>query len=210
MTSPTPREFFEDVINVWEDAGGKIIYSDDPHDPGNWVGSTLVGSQHGVTPAAFCAYKGMHLSDVTRAVIQSITLEEAADIAVRDYYHSPGFDKLTWCPATAAMCDFGWNAGQRAAARHIQSLCGAEQDCIVGPETIGKWNAWIERLGWDASMDAVHAEKLNTYRSYAGWALYGAGWTNRVNYCSRQNSTWYNRWVQGGGVLDTLLSLVRP
>lgn len=216
MTNPTPREFFEDTINRWEDEDGKVIYSGDAADPGNWQGGQrgageLVGSQHGVTAQALAVHRHMSPYNVTEEDIRSITLEEAADIAMDQFFARPHLDKLTWCPATAMWCDHGFNAGPGSAVRNLQHLCGAQIDGQIGPQTIQKWNDWVAANSWDVTTDATLAQREASYRSFGNFDTYGTGWLARARWYSRQNKEWYGQWnPEDKGLLDKLIDFVRP
>src|SRR5690242_16807705 len=123
------RDFLKSVISTWEGQ-----YSSDPQDPGNIVDGQVIGSMRGVTAPVLAKHRGVPVSEITPQVMQAVTLDEAADIGVELFYKAPHFDLLTWCPATAALLDFGWGAGAGQAARSVQRIVGATADGVIGPE----------------------------------------------------------------------------
>lgn len=191
--SPTPEEFLEDVINTWEDMSGKHILSLDPNDSGNWHNGVLIGSQHGVTAPALAQHRGIPTADVTPDMMRTVTLKEAADIGKSQYFAAFHEDQLLWGPVTAALLDWGWMAGPHNPIKHMQILCGAEADGVIGPQTVKDYNDWIRRVGWASAMQLMHSTKEAYFRSL-GQPQFIQGWLNRNDWCSLQNGKWWSQW----------------
>lgn len=168
---------------------GKKVYSTHPGDTGNWLDGRMVGSQHGVTGAALAAYRGVPHSAITAAVMQQLTLDEAADIGMRDYFKGPRFDLLEWGPATASLVDWGWMSGPGTPIKHIQRIIGATADGALGPQTAAKYKAWVDRVGWAAATDAVRNDKIAFFESLDRPEFID-GWRNRANYYG-SNTSWF-------------------
>ncbi len=147
--------FFKRMIETWE--GG---FQAHPADVGNYVNGRLIGTNRGVTPAALALYRGIPVSTVTQEMMRSVTLDEAADIGYRNYYLAPGFDDLPWTEFTEAYVDAGWGSGPRTAIRHMQELIGAGRDGIIGPETQGKFDKYLEANGLADAMRAYVHQRI--------------------------------------------------
>lgn len=196
----TPREFLRLVIARWE--GGYECYADDS---GNWIttpsGQRLnLGTMRGVTPAALAAHRGVDPSTLTRGDMESVTLDEAADIGVKHYYQEPGLSLLAWGPATAALLDFAWGAGPRQATLSLQRLVGTVADGAIGPVTAHTYGNWIQRVGWDTATAAVHDMRAAFYRYLAELvpadAQFLQGWLNRDDWASAVNPEWRTAWAE--------------
>ena len=202
MATPTPADFLATVISMWE--GGYESYVDDA---GNWVtfpdGHEVdVGTNRGVTPAALAAHRGVEPYQITMDDIKSVTLDEAVDIGLKHYYQEPGFAKLPWGPATAALVDFGWGSGPFQAVLSMQRLCDAQPvDGIIGPATIKAYTDWEAQEGWVAATDAVHNMRAAFYRFIAeanpANQQFLQGWLNRADWASAANAEWWSQWGVG-------------
>lgn len=193
MANPTPEAFLEDVINTWEDLGGKDILSLNPNDSGNWYDGVLIGSQHGVTAPALAQHRGIPTSEVTPAMMRTVTLKEAAAIGQSQYFNVVHENQLLWGPVTAALLDWGWMSGPTYPIRHTQVLCGAVSDGAIGPATVAAYNAWIARVGWASAMQLMHSTKEAYFRSL-GQPEFLQGWLNRNDWCSSKNAKWWSQW----------------
>lgn len=180
----TPHDYEEAVIKAWEGE-----YSNDPHDPGNWVNGILIGSKYGVTAQALAHYRKVPVESITLAVMMSLTRDEAADIAVEVFDHEPGFDRLVWAPATAQLLDFGWGSGPGQATISMQRLVGVTADGAIGPHTVAAYAAWLLKLGEQAAADAMLQMRLAFYQmictQHPDLARYLQGWTNRANWARK-------------------------
>jgi lysozyme family protein len=198
-------------IHVWEDMSGKKVYSDHPKDSGNWLDGRLVGSQHGVTGAALAHFRRVPRSEITAEVMRQLTLGEAADIAMKDYFNGPGLNTLVWCPVTAAAADWGWMSGPATSVRALQQLSGSGADGVIGPQTRANYENWIRRYGVRACMDTLHARKEAFFRSL-NRPEFIDGWLNRNNYYSASNAGFWSKWdngLTGGSVLETINKVLR-
>lgn len=196
----SPKDFLSLVIDRWE--GGYQSYADDA---GNWVldqygNRVRIGTMRGVTPDALARHRGVPAWTLTPAMMQSVTLEEAADIGFQHYYVEPGLSLLQWGPATAAILDFAWGSGPGQAALSLQRLIGVKADGVIGTrETVPAYANWIQRLGWDGATQAVHDMRAAFYRHIAdvnpNLQQYLQGWLNRDDWASAANDAWKARWA---------------
>lgn len=178
----TPHDYARAVIAQWE---GNL--SMDPNDPGNWYHGQLFGSMHGVTADTLEAF--MH-RPVTREDVKSVTLDEAADIAVAHFYH-PDLSQLDWSPAVANLLDFEWGSGETQTVKNLQRLCGAAPDGVMGPATVAAFNAWQSAQHPNAARLAVYQMRIDFYKMLGQqprFAQYVQGWCNRAAWAA-------NAWV---------------
>lgn len=182
MTDMTPHDYARAIIAQWE---GQL--SMDPNDHGNWYKGQLIGSMHGVTGDALERFLGR---PVTAADIQAVTLDEAADIAVKVFYE-PELSQLKWTPAVAELLDFEWGSGEPQTVKNLQRLCGATPDGVMGPQTVAMWNAWADAQGWNARIK-VYQMRVDFYNMLAQrpeYAPYRQGWLNRAAWAA---NCWVN------------------
>lgn len=202
-------QFASDFIVRWEDGGSTNpdkTHSLDPVDNGNWTGGkqgvgVLVGSNHGVTPAALAAYRKVPVTSITRAVMRALTVTEAAQIALRNYYQTPRLDLLTWCRPTASIFDFGWGTGPGQAIKCLQRMLRAPVvDGVISPggATARLYNNLLSIAGedfvagqWAATRNAFYDQII---ASRPANAKYENGWKNRTAYFTPGHSEgWWTR-----------------
>lgn len=190
---PSPLECFKDNILKWE--GG---FQDMPNDPGNWVNGVLVGTMCGVTPAALAAHRGIHVTDVTPEMMRSVTVDEAAQIGLDNYYVGPGFDRIEWGPPTDSIVDFGWGSGPVQAIKSMQRLVGADVDGVIGSQTAGLWSEAIHRVGPAEWTKTICAMRQGFYDLICArnprLAMFRQGWANRANWFLPGNLEWWGKW----------------
>jgi lysozyme family protein len=143
----TPFDFAKGYIGRWEG-----VYSGDPDDAGNWTGGKigvgrLVGSQYGVTAAAIAELRNIPIAKVGTATIASITIDEAARLALQRYYLKPRLDMLPWNAVTASVMDFGWGAGPAQAIKLLQRILDVADDGEMGPVTARAYRDLIDAQG---------------------------------------------------------------
>lgn len=144
-------------------------FSADPDDRGNWttgrVGEgELKGTKYGISAMAY-----PHLD------IKNLGWGEAKEIYRRDYWQVAGCDKLP--PRLALVVfDAAVNHGPKAAVKFLQRAVGADDDGIIGPNTM----AAVRRFDQDHVIVGFLRERLEFFRGLKTWAKYGKGWTNRV------------------------------
>ena len=188
----TILDFAKDYIFVWEDGSSKDVaktHSLDKEDPGNWSTGkvhegTLVGSNHGVTAQALAKFRGVPVSSITKDVMHQLTLEEAAQIALKNYYYAPNFDALPWDAVIASVMDFGWGAGQETSAKRLQHMVGASVDGHVGPGTAKAYTDYKTKHGLEQTAKDWADARMGYYQSLnqAKFGKYMNGWRNRTNY----------------------------
>lgn len=213
----SPKGLFSGFIAAHE---GEL--SVHPSDNGNWYDPARyrqqlpqrrnmgvnVGSKYGVTAYALIAYRlhqGMALQwalNVTRETMAALDLETAIDVGVVLYYQQPGFAKLPWNRVTMSVVDKGWGSGPGTAIDMLQELIGASTAGGIGPETIGKYTAFIAKHGEDKAAQ-LWAEKRKAFDLDVATnqgandpdRVFLNGWNNRTN-AFLPGTPW---WRQAGG-----------
>lgn len=189
------REFMEWMIVKHE--GG---FQNDEEDNGNWVTMPdgtrrLVGTNMGVTPAALASWRGIEPWQVTREMILSLTMDEAVNLGVYDYYDAPGFDLLPWGPCVEIILDLSWHSGQVTAVRWLQRIVGADVDGRMGPQTAGMYRTWRQRLGAEEAAHALTDARVDHYdailRRQPRKEKYRRGWMIRANWFRPTNTQWW-------------------
>jgi lysozyme family protein len=154
--------------------GSEGGYSDNRDDPGNWTGGAvgkgeLKGTKYGISAASY-----------PQLDIKNLTLEQAHEIYIRDYWTPACCPEL---PPRAAyvMFDSAVNNGVSRAARFLQTSVGATADGIIGPATRA---ALARKLQADPSGDEiareVHAQRINFMAGLSTWSTFGLGWSRRL------------------------------
>jgi len=202
----TPREFARDYILRWEDGGStdpNKTHSMRPNDPGNWssgkVGvGVLVGSNHGVTPIALAAHRKTSIAAITGPVMHALTVDEAATIALDDYYYGPHLDKLTWSAPAAILMDAGWGMGPGQAIKLVQRMLDLKDDGQLGPVTAAKFNTLLAVGGPQFVAGALWTIRDSFYEQIIAAKPYLAenerGWDNRSLYFTPgQPEGWWAR-----------------
>lgn len=204
----SPHDFARQFITRWEDGGSTDpakTHSLDPDDNGNWTGAkkgsgSLVGSNHGVTPAALAAFRRVPVASITKPVMAALTLDEAADIALANYYQAPRFSMLPWNRVTASIFDFGWGAGPIQAIKLLQRMLDVADDGQLGPATATAYAKLLAAQGetfvagaWWTIRDAFY-ESIIASRPVN--AKYEKGWDNRSRYFTPGDGEgWWGRFA---------------
>lgn len=196
---PTPRDSLKHTIAKWEG-----LFQAYTWDPGNYVTmpngtSRLVGTMRGVTPAVLAAHRGLRPWEVTEAIMQSVTLDEAAEIGEMRFYRGTGLDLLPWGPATDVLVDIGWGSGPKQAILFAQRLAGEHDDGVVGPLTVAAYTRWVASVGWEQAVREVHRIRMDFYRLLGRQnpAKYGPpqpGWKNRADWMLPESAEWWAPW----------------
>ncbi len=202
------RAVAREFIFTFEDGG-----SNDPArthsmvaaDGGNWTGGVvgkgrLVGSNHGVTPRTLAGWRGLPVDRITYAVMHGVTVEEASQIAVGQFWDATKLDNMPWDPVMASALDFEWGAGERQAATMIQRMVGAAADGDLGPGSAAAYSAFVARHGLVATARAWADTRDAFYRLLVAQkpknGVFLNGWVRRTAYY-RPGSPWWARQLAG-------------
>lgn len=195
----TPLEALKRAISRWE--GG---FQAQATDPGNYVtmpdGSRkLIGTMRGVTPTVLAAHRGIAAHELTRDVMLTLTLDEAAEIGLTRFYKGTGLDLLAWGPATEALVDFAWGSGPGQAAKSLQRLLGVVADGTIGPITVDAYARWVAEQGWETAARAVRDMRVAFYdliiQRNPVLRVYRQGWHNRANWMTPEIAEWWAPWA---------------
>jgi len=138
----------------WEGA-----YINDPDDPG---GETKFGISKR-------SYPDLDIKNLSR--------QHAEKIYLRDYWESPGFDKVADAQLAVKLFDLGVNLGPSRASRMLQSAAnlfeaGLAVDGVVGPKTLGFVNGFRHPKALTAALKIMagnHYIRQDKPRFLAGW-----------------------------------------
>lgn len=143
--------------HLMEDEGG---YVNDPQDPG---GET----KYGVSKRAY-----------PNLVINSVTLEQAADIAKQDYW-----DKFPYLQDSMLKClvaDTAFNSGTERAEKLLQEALGVGVDGQVGPQTLAALEMQLAAYGDLYVATAFSMHRLLFFADLKTFQRFGRGWSRRV------------------------------
>ncbi len=146
-------EAFEHVI------GNEGGYVNDPRDPG---GETKFGISKR-------SYPGEDIA--------GLTLARAKELYRRDFWGPAGCEQ--WPEAVRFdVFDMAVNAGVKASIKMLQRCVGADDDGVIGRQTI----AAVQNF--DTNPEALArkftAQRIRHYTSLKTWPVFGAGWMNRI------------------------------
>lgn len=125
----------EDINEALDKITSKRIeggFQKDKEDTGNYLDGKLIGTNHGITPAAYEAYYG---ETPTEKDMKNLTKEDAKAIYLENYVNKPRFDAIKDPNIQAAIADFGIHSGPRRATKSLQKALGVTADGGLGPKT---------------------------------------------------------------------------
>jgi lysozyme family protein len=110
-----------------------------------------------------------------REDIAGMTLDRAKAIYRRDFWGPAGCD--AWPDAIKfEVFDLAVNSGCRTAVRLVQRAVDADDDGVIGPQTLMRAQsadpAWLLRR--------LQAHRLKLFTSLKTFSAFGAGWVNRI------------------------------
>lgn len=144
-------------------------YTADRMDRGNWTGGEvgkgeLKGTKFGISAAAYPTLN-----------IAALTVEEAKDIYLRDYWLKMRLDDMP-NPIRYELFDFAVNSGVGAAAEALQGAVGALRDGSVGPKTI----AAVQKADLAELQRHLFVERAMVFALSPNDRYYGRGWYARL------------------------------
>ena len=144
-------------------------YVNHPEDPG---GATNLG----VTKRVYEEWVGR---TVTLDKMEQLQVSDVAPIYKKNYWNRVKGDQL---PSGLDLCvfDFGVNAGTGRAAKYLQKLVGASADGAIGPNTLKKVNAFVDKHGIKDVVETYQANRQKYYEKLKHFKTFGRGWTRRV------------------------------
>ena len=107
--------------------------------------------------------------------IRGMTLERAKQIYRRDYWDAAGCEYL---PAKVrfSLFDMAVNSGVKRAVQTVQAAVNADQDGIIGPQTL----MLIDIMPAPVLIARFNGHRLRFMSSLPNWPSFGRGWANRI------------------------------
>lgn len=144
-------------------------FTDDRRDKGNWTGGKvgvgeLKGTKYGISAAAY-----PYLD------IKALTLEQAKDIYLRDYWERSGAPEYDGAIGFQVF-DAAVNHGIENAVRFLQRAAGVADDGDIGPVTL----AAVKAMTVTDVLMRFNAARLRFYTQLSTWRDYGRGWALRI------------------------------
>lgn len=142
-------------------------FANHPADPG---GRTM----RGVTQRTYDAYRQRHGQPT--ADVKGITDDELREIYRTQYWDKVQGDDLP-SGLDYAVFDFAVNSGPSRAAKFLQRIVGAEQDGVIGSQTIAALR------GRDAAtlVSRLCDDRLAWLKRLKTFSTFGRGWSRRVS-----------------------------
>jgi lysozyme family protein len=151
-------------------------YQDQTEDTGNYIDGKLIGTNRGITPEA---YKEFYGKVPTVEDMKNLTKAQALEIYKSDYVSKPKFDLINDPNLQTAVVDFGVNSGPTTAVKMLQKLIGAEEDGLLGPDTLEKVNNYEGDILSD--FYDSRREFINNMQDGPKKEKYQKGWLNRID-----------------------------
>ncbi len=168
VVAPKKDNFAQCLQLVLGAEGG---FGNHPRDPGG-------ATNFGITLDTLSAWRKSKSPDAqtTADDVEKLTIAEATEIYRTNYWNRLKCDDLP-SGVDLLVFDFGVNAGPGASAALLQKIIGAEQDGSIGPLTLHALEVFDSlRVIRDFS-----ARRLELYRTFKNFDVFGTGWTNRTN-----------------------------
>ena len=144
-------------------------YVDHPSDPG---GATNMG----ITRETLARWRKVTpWTDLPKAAVQDLTLDEAGLIYRANYWNTAGAGSMP-AGVDLALFDFAVNSGPDRAIRVLQGVLGVAADGEVGPVTL----AAVQESDPRRLVNALCDRRLSFLQRLASFSVFGRGWTRRV------------------------------
>jgi len=145
--------------------GGYVNHPQDPGGPTN----------KGVTQDVYDGWRKAH-NQPTQSV-KNISMDEVQGIYRQLYWDKIRGDDLP-DGVDMAVFDFAVNSGVSRASKYLQTIVGAPQDGIIGPQTIQATKDYVAM--------ALTNKRLSFMQSLSIWPTFGKGWGARINDVKKQ------------------------
>lgn len=160
------RENFDKAFELV--VGHEGGFTDDRRDRGNWTSGKigvgqLKGTKFGVSAMAY-----------PNLDIKNLTLDQAKDIYLRDYWNKARCDDLP-DGIDYLVFDAAINHGIGNAAKLLQRSVGAVDDGVIGPKTI----ALVKTKDPKATIKEFAVRRFLFWAGIKTFATYGLGWFRR-------------------------------
>lgn len=146
-------------------------FVNNPRDPGG-------ATNFGITLATLQAWRGW---PITADDVRALKRGEAVAIYRANYWQPAGCAGLP--PGVDLMVfDCAVNSGVRTSAKLLQRAVGVTDDGAIGPDTLRAVYAIGDQAELIAKLAAV---RLSYCRSLGAFAVFGKGWTERINAAAK-------------------------
>ncbi len=153
-------------------------FADHRADPG---GATNMG----ITRKTLARWRGVSpWWALSKGVVKALKRREAAAIYKALYWAPVAGNKLP-AGVDLALFDFAVNSGPARAIKALQRELKVRADGAVGPITLGALRARVEDAGAGALIAAICARRLGFLERLRTFAVFGRGWTRRVESVER-------------------------
>ncbi len=158
------KENFEKALNLT--LGFEGGFCNHPADPGGMT-------NHGVTRLTWEDWVGAIVSE---DCMRHLTVEEVTPLYRGRFWNRAYCEDL---PAGLDFCvfDYAVNSGPKQAVVTLQRTLGLKADGVIGPLTL----AAIGRENVGSLIEDYCDSRLRFLESLKGFAVFGKGWTRRVN-----------------------------
>lgn len=135
----------------------------------------------GIVESDVAKYRGVPASEITAAIMKSLSVAEATAIYKKQYWDAMSLGMLVSQGIATAIFDMGVNFGISGGARLAQSTIGVAADGQIGPVTLNKLNGMTAKAFIDAFEKAAlaHYQAIDS-SNHAKYDRYMTGWTNRA------------------------------
>jgi lysozyme family protein len=158
--------FGRSLILVLQSEGGWV---DNPHDSGG-------ATNRGITLDTLTEWRE---EPCTKDDVKNLSAQEASDIYRAKYWANVRGDDLP-SGVDYIVFDYAVNSSPAKAAKELQSLVGANPDCIIGAFTLKAIAAYVAIHGVETLIKSYCDRRKSFLRSLKTWLYFGKGWTNRL------------------------------
>ena len=165
-------QFFPTLMQ--EEGGSKL--TNIPGDAGGWT-------KWGITLATWEA-QGKDLNEdgvIDLEDLKLATIEDAMPIAKTQYWDILRCDDIVSQSVAEFTMDWGYNSGDRVAAKHLQLIVGASPDGQMGDQTLSLVNAADPLTTFNLLKAARKTFYLAIESEHPEDIKFNNGWMNRVN-----------------------------
>lgn len=124
--------------------------------------------------------------------VRHLTVDDAKVIYKDKYFLNPGFDALPQ-EVQPLVFDYGVHSGPTTAIKKLQKIVGVEQDGRLGPATLNKVYAYVEKHSAEKLSQEILKERERHLKKIVekdpSQKKFLKGWLNRINYLRETEPT---------------------
>jgi lysozyme family protein len=133
----------------------------------------------GVTARQWAAWLNVPLDRVTKQTLMNLKPSDVSPFYIANYWNLVNGNNLP-SGVDAMVFHFEVNAGGES-AKILQQIVGVPPDGVIGPQTLLAIKGYLSNYGRGFLFDALASYQIGYYKTLPDWALYGNGWTARVD-----------------------------